>query len=104
MSNFRIYENKSQTVENYPFLVDVQTELLSALETRLVVPLMRSEEIGRRPIKKLNPSMRINGIEYLAMTQQMAAIPKGILGNEIRVDEYSRTEILSSIDFLVTGI
>jgi hypothetical protein len=38
------------------------------------------------------------------MTQQMAAIPKGILGNLVEKVEFSRSEILDSIVFLVTGI
>jgi len=104
MSDFRIYENRSATSENYPFLIDVQSDLLSALETRLVIPLMRSENIGRKPIKNLNPLVKVNGSSYIAMTQQMAAIPKAILGTMMEVMEFSRLEILNSIDFLVTGI
>jgi hypothetical protein len=34
----------------------------------------------------------------------MAAIPKRILGNLVEDVEFSRSEILDSIDFLVTGI
>ena len=104
MSDFRIYENKSATSDNYPFLIDVQSELLSALETRLVIPLIRIEEMDRRSIRNLNPLIMIGGKKYLAMTQQMAAIPKGILGNIGETVEFSRGEILNSIDFLVTGI
>ena len=104
MSDFRIYENRSATSENYPFLIDVQSELLSALETRLVIPLIRSEDMGRKPMKNLNPLVMVNGNQYFAMTQQMAAIPRIILGSAMEEIEFSRTEILSSIDFLVTGI
>jgi toxin CcdB len=104
MSDFRIYENQSATSENYPFLIDVQSELLSALDTRLVIPLMRSEAMGRKPIRNLNPPVRVNGSQYFAITQQMAAIPKAILGGVMGEIEFSRLEILNSIDFLVTGI
>ena len=104
MPDFKIYQNKSPTLENYTYLVDVQSELLSALETRLVIPLIKSEEIGRHLIKNLNPSITVNRNEFIAMTQQMAAIPKGILGNLVEDVDFSRSEILDSIDFLVTGI
>ena len=104
MADFQIHQNRSTTSENYPFLLDVQSELLSALETRLVIPLIRSEELGKRSIRNLNPLVRVNGEDYLAVTQQMAAIPRSILGNAIEMAEFSRIEILNSIDFLVTGI
>ena len=104
MADFRIYQNRSATSDNYPFLVDVQSELLSALETRLVIPLLKSKEIGTKSIKNLNPKVTVGGTEYLCMTQQMAAVPKSILGNMVEMTEFSRSEILSSIDFLIAGI
>ena len=84
--------------------MDVQSDLLSGLETRLVIPLLRSEELGKRSIRNLNPLVGVNGEVHFAMTQQMAAIPKVVLGDPIETVEFSRREILSSIDFLITGI
>jgi toxin CcdB len=104
MSDFKVYENKSTNSENYPFLIDVQSELLGNLETRLVIPLVKAEELGRHQIKNLNPRIRVNEDEFFAMTQQMAAISKAILGKVIDKVQFSRTEILNSIDFLITGI
>jgi len=104
MSEFKIYENNSSTSESYPFLIDVQSDLLSGLDTRLVIPMIKSEEIGRHLIRNLNPSINFMGNEYIVMTQQMAAIPKVILGNAIEEAKVDRTQILSAIDFLITGI
>ena len=63
-----------------------------------------SSPTGRTRIRNLNPSIKIKGNEYIAMTQQMAAIPRTILGNVVEMAEFSRAEVLNSIDFLVTGI
>jgi toxin CcdB len=104
MSDFKIHENKSSNSIDYPFLIDVQSDLLSNLDTRLVIPLMRNPELRRHLIKNLNPIVRIGEYEYSAMTQQMAAIPKSVLGSIVDQVQFSRIEILNSIDFLITGI
>ncbi len=104
MSDFRVYENKSVNAENYPFLIDVQSELLDNLETRLVIPLVSVEDLGRHQIRNLNPKVRINENDFFAITQQMAAVSKVILGRAVENVQFSRNEILSSIDFLITGI
>jgi len=104
MSDFKVHESKSANSENYPFLIDVQSELLGNLETRLVIPLVKVEDLGKHQIKNLNPRIRIRENEYFAMTQQMAAIPKAILGEVVDQVQFSRIEILNSIDFLITGI
>jgi len=104
MSDFRVFRNRSASAEPYPFLLDVQSDLLSALDTRLVIPLLRTEHLEGRSIKNLNPVVRVNHADYFAMTQQMAAVPKGLLGEAVEEAEFSRGEVLSSIDFLVTGL
>lgn len=104
MESFSVFSNKSATEENYPYLMDVQSELLSGLETRLVIPLMKKEGVGRGVIKILNPIVRIGTLDYVVLTQQMAAIPKAILGHKIKDCDFDRAEVLGAIDFLVTGI
>ncbi|EKF9865090.1 CcdB family protein, partial [Vibrio cholerae] len=40
MSQFTLYENLDKSTSTaYPYFVDVQSELLSTLNTRLVIPL-----------------------------------------------------------------
>ena len=104
MSDFAVFANKSTTAENYPFLLDVQSELLSALETRLVIPLVRKSDIGKAIIKNLNPIARIDDTDYVVMTQQMAAVPRTIIGAKVEESEISRPDVLTAIDFLITGI
>ena len=103
MSDFRIHEDRSPSSEHYPFLIDVQSDFLSALDTRLVIPLVPSAVMGNRVICNLNPSVKVEGRDFVVLTQQMAAVPKTMLGSSIERVEVSRTDILGSIDFLVTG-
>jgi len=104
VSDFAVHHNKSLAAENYPYLLDVQSELLSGLDTRLVIPLMKKEEIRNAIIKNLNPIARVGGLEYVVVTQQMAAVPKVVVGEKVDHSEFSRTDVLTAIDFLITGI
>jgi len=104
MSAFKIHRNNSSSSEHYPYVVDVQSELLSGLETRLAIPLVLSSEIAGKTIKNLNPIIEIDQNLYIVLTQQMAAIPKSVLGEELEEINIDRNQILSSIDFLITGI
>jgi len=104
MSSFSVHVNLSTNSERYPFLLDVQTELLSNLDTRLVIPLIKREEIRNSIIRNLNPLISIEGEDYVLMTQQMAAVPRAIMGQMLTNAMFDRSEILTSIDFLITGI
>lgn len=104
MAGFQVYRSKAASAETYPYLLDVQSELLAALDSRLVIPLTEESRFGKHLIKNLNPLVHIGKTSYVVLTQQMAAIPKGVLGEHIESAELVRTEVLSAIDFLITGI
>ena len=87
---------------DYIYLLDVQSALLNDLKTRLVIPLIK------RPIKNmvisiLNPEIVIKDATYIILTQQMAAVPLNYLGDLVSDAQIDRTNILSAIDFLITG-
>jgi len=104
MSDFTVHGNLSSAKDNYPFLLDIQSGLLENLQTRLVIPLMRKAQISNSIIKNLNPIAIINHEEYVVMTQQMAAIPKAVLGPISENSRFSRAEVLAAVDLLITGI
>lgn len=103
MSQYCVYKNNSITKKNYPFLLDVQSELLSYLDTRLVIPLSLMGNFNNQLIRNVNILIRIQNKDYILLTQQMAAIPVGMIGEEMMFCEEHRQEILRCIDFLVTG-
>jgi len=73
------------------------------LETRLVIPVSAKSKFEDKVIKNLNPVVQINSEFYIVLTQQMAAIPMKNLGNPICNCVSNRQEIISAIDFLITG-
>lgn len=104
MSQFSVHKNGNlATREFYPLLINVQSTLLDALETRLVIPLSLKSNFQDNPIKDLNPIFEFNEAEYLVLTQQMAAIHSKSLGRKIGDASGMRQAILAAIDLLITG-
>jgi toxin CcdB len=100
-----MYENLNpNSRQTYPYLIDVQTTLLTDLETRVVIPVALKSKFGKGIIKNLNPIITINKKEYVIITQQISGIPSRQLGSSVCDCLSLRQEILSAIDFLITGI
>jgi len=103
MAQFNLYRNANrQTQERYPFLLNIQSDLLDALKTRLVIPAIKLA--GQKPITRLNPVFEYDQLQYLLLVQEMAAIPANNLGAKVTELEALRSEILAAVDLLITGI
>jgi toxin CcdB len=105
MAQYSIYQNINPVSKKvYPYLLDVQSMLLNTLDTKLVIPLINKKEYETAIIKNLNPVIKIDKKEYVVITQQMAAIKNNSIGSLVCDCLNKRQEILSAIDFLITGI
>jgi len=105
MRQFSAYKNiNSATNQQYPYLLDIQNNLLGDLRTTVVIPLSPSALVADLTLSKLNPVLMIEETSYTMMTQDMAGIPRRQLGNEWVDLSHYRPEILAAIDFLLTGI
>jgi toxin CcdB len=101
---FTVYENiNEETREIFPYLVDVQNDLLSDLNTRVVIPMCISTAFGNKPISNLSPVFEIKGSNYLLLTQQLASIPTYELGPPICNLSEFRHQFINALDFLFTG-
>lgn len=104
MSQFAVYRNnnpKSKTA--IPFLVDVQSNLLSELGTRVVIPLFQKKSSRVKPLTKLTPELQINGKKFILMTPQLAGISIKELGDVVGSLSQHRSEIVAALDLLITG-
>lgn len=84
------------------FLLDTQANLLSRLNTRVVLPLLpkdRAPAAADRP----NPRFEIDGQSVVMVTQFMAAVPVAELHGPVASLEHRREEVLAAIDFLHQG-
>ena len=98
MARFDVYANP----DGNGFLLDVQADLMSHLNSRLVIPLV-SAAIAPAPIKVLNPVVQIEDATYLLLTQQMAAVPVQILKRPVLNVNDRRDEVVAAIDLSLQG-
>ena len=100
MAQFDVYENLNEnTKRSIPFLLDIQNDVLKNLSTRVVIPLV----ISNQSINFLNPRFTINQIDVILSIGELASIPMEILGSKICSLKEKREEIIGAVDFLVTG-
>lgn len=105
MGQFTLYLNKDQnSKKTYPYFVDVQNNLLSDLNSRLVIPLTPSNKVNEKVAQKLCPTIRIDDEELVLVTNQMTTVPKSILKSEVDSLEQYRYQIIDAIDMLIAGI
>lgn len=104
MAHLDVYRNpdrKSAAV--IPFIVDVQSDLLDGLPSRVVIPLADPKTIEKLPILRLNPKVSIDGKELIVLTQDLAPVPGNMLKKPVTNLSGQREEIIAALDFLFTG-
>lgn len=105
MAQFIAYQNPNPaTRRQYPYLLDIQNDLLSDLRTTIVVPLSPGEQVATLTISKLNPILQLGGASFAVMIQEMAGIDRSQLGQEAFDLALHRSEVIAAIDFVLTGI
>jgi toxin CcdB len=104
MAQFDVYLNQNEkTAPEIPFLLDLQTNLLDDLTSRVVAPLYTVTAFGT-PARHLNPQFTINQVDVVMSSAELAGVPVKILGEKIVNLEDRREGIIAALDFLFTGI
>ena len=107
MAQFEVYRNSGKYSKIVPFMVDVQSDILSNFDTRVVIPLQSAEFVKSENIdviSRLNPILTVCDSEVILATQQMAAVHIRELGKKVDSLESKRLEIISALDVLTGGI
>ncbi|WP_347253966.1 CcdB family protein [Leminorella grimontii] len=105
MAQFTVYKNSGKNKSIYPFFIDVQSDLLSHLSTRIVMPIaLKTSENSQ--INQVTPAFLIKGREYVVISQMVTTVSANMLKEEAIVvqAEYLRNKIVSAVDLLFTGI
>ncbi len=98
MPKYDVYPNPG----GVGFVVDVQTDLLDGLATRVVVPLMPRKS-APIPAKLLNPVIAIDDDEYVMVTQFLSAVPAPPLGSPVANLAARADDITRALDMLFQG-
>ena len=105
MPQFAVYENRNEATQGrFPLLLDVQSDLLQPLNTRVVGPLSPMATARARAMQALTPNLNVAGKEYLMVTPQLAGISVRELGSIVDTVSSERAKIIGAIDLLITGI
>jgi len=105
MSQFTVYENKNaRTRKTFPYLIDIQSDLLEGLQTTVAIPLCKASQLNDQIIAKLCPMVEIRGEKFAAISQQLAGIDRSQLGKAITNLSENRAQFIAAIDFIISGI
>jgi toxin CcdB len=105
MAQFCVYRNADpRSRANYPLLLDVQSELLASLSTRVVIPLTPVSQAKSKTLATLTPVLEVDGKRHIMLTPQLAGIAARALGPRVADLSARRGEIIAALDFLITGI
>lgn len=104
MAQFDVFRNPNPDTRDYaPYLLDVQSDLLDPLSTRVVIPLIRASKASK-PITRLNPAFKIKTAKTIMSTPELAGISQHEFGDYVMSLAEHRTEIIDALDLLFTGI
>ena len=105
MAQFDVYENPSGASKKaYPFILDIQSDLLENIATRIVVPLAVYGKFKNEEMKGLTPKVSFENEELLILIPQLASMPAKTLKNPVGTLSHFRDEILAALDLAITGI
>lgn len=103
MAQFSVYKNKNARARSaFPLLVDVQSDLLESLNTRVVIPMTKVVALTKKTVSHLTPEVSFSGDRYVLMTPQLAGVVRAELGPLAGTLVNERQTILAAMDFLLT--
>jgi toxin CcdB len=99
MARFDVYQLGQRGTR---YVVDVQSDFLSHLATRVVAPLFPAGELAPAA-QQLNPDFLLNGAKYTLFTQLIAAVAVKELKHPVTSLIAHRDTITCALYLLLTG-
>ncbi len=104
MARFEVYPNPGSHANTTPYLLDVQSDLLDGLDSRMVIPLRSLDHFAKVKLPtRLTPVINIQGKDYLLETPKMGAVPQRILKSPVTSLAAEQVQITAALDFLFQG-
>ena len=104
MARFDVYPNPGAHASTTPYLLDVQSDLLDALDSRVVIPLRSLAHFAKVKLPtRLTPVLQVDGKDYLLETPKMGSVPKRILMVSVACLADEQDQITGAMDFLFHG-
>lgn len=105
MAQFDVFRNTNPASRTrIAYLLDVQSDLLDSLSTRVMVPLCRPELLKGKLADRLNPVFEIEGRRMVMLTPELAGVSGKNLGGPVVNLAAERPAIVAALDLLIAGI
>jgi toxin CcdB len=105
MAQFDVYQNPNkQTQKAYPYILDIQHNLIEDISSRIVVPLGDANQFKNKEFKRLTPKVEFEGKYLLILIPQISSMHTSSLKNPIGTLVHLREEIISALDLAITGL
>jgi toxin CcdB len=102
---FSVYENPSPRMrDHYPYVVDIQSDLLSSLATRMVVPLAVTALSANDLPRRLCPVFVVRDQGLMLVPFEAAPLDKRLLKTEIASVRERSHEIVAAMDAVLSGL
>lgn len=104
MARFDVYANTGSHAGTTPYLLDVQSDLLDGLDSRVVIPLRRLERFPKVSLPaRLTPVLTVEGMDCFLETPKMGAVPLRVLKSPVTSLAHTQQQINAALDFLFQG-
>ncbi len=104
MARFDVYATPGRHADSTPYLLDVQSDLLDGLDSRVVIPLRRRERFPAVPLAdRLTPTLSIAGAEFILETPKMGAVPRRALGAPLLSLAAEQERVTAAMEFVFQG-
>ena len=100
MPRFDVYRNQDkQESKLIPFYLDIQSDHIKGLESRVVVPLLNAE-LFKQKTEDIHPEFEIEGQLVVMLTPGLGSLPQGLLRKPICNISSKQMDIQNALDAL----
>jgi toxin CcdB len=100
MARFDVYRHPDPALRKFtPYLLDVQNDYISSVDTRVVLP-MRAAKLFGLQMRDLNPAFDIAGTQVVLDAAAVAAFPASELRNPVQSMRSQADVIINALDTL----
>ncbi len=105
MAQFDVYPNPQPVArERFPFVVQVQSDFLDKLPTRLVMPLAVIELTEDQLPTDLTPIFQVHGQRLALMPYLAAPLPKSLLKKPVECLPEAALTVAKCLDVVLSGL
>lgn len=102
---YDVYNNPSPRMRDpYPYVVDIQSDLLSSLATRMVVPLAAVTLATHDVPRQLCPVILVRGKSLMLIPFEAAPLDKRLLKTKAASVKDHASQIIAAMDAVMSGV